>query len=149
MIGMKNLIFINFSKKRFMNRNIVGVSQKNFCKNIQDEKDPGKTIRKGKGGFSKIKEYGKLGLIGYTIMNLFTFSGIFLLFQYKYLDSNKTIIWFEKTGIDKYIDIKKYVNKLGPTYFNVAVAYAVNSVADIIKIPTLLFLLKLYTKGRK
>jgi hypothetical protein len=101
---------------------------------------------KKEGMFAKLKQFGKFGLIFYFTYWAATGIGFYILFKNKILDMDKAISWTEKMGLNKIVDIRKLKDKLGEEYSTVVVAYAVNSLFEIVRLPTTIAFLTFWVK---
>jgi hypothetical protein len=106
-------------------------------------------IEQPKGLFDKLKKFGKFGLIFYSSYVAIAYATFYLLLEYKYLDVNKVIDWFESRGLNKYINIRKRVSKANPKLVNLIVAYILNQVFEVVRLPTTILFLTYWMRRRK
>ena len=77
------------------------------------------------------------------------FSSFYFLIKYKYINTDKFINYCEEKGVTKYVDIKSIKEKAGDQYADLAVAYVINYIFDIIRIPGCLFILSYWFRKAK
>ena len=97
----------------------------------------------------KLKHFGKFGLIFYSCYVFIGFAGFYILLEYKYIDMNKIIIWIEEKGFNKYIDLRKHLNKTNPNLVSFIGAYLLNQLFEIIRLPTTIIILTYIFRKRK
>jgi cell division protein FtsL len=102
-----------------------------------------------KGLMGKIKKFGKFGIIFYSAYVTIAYITFFLLLQYKVIDTNKTITWLEKKGVNKYIDVRKKIEQANPKLVNFIFAYILNQLFEVIRLPTTLLFLTYWMKRAK
>jgi hypothetical protein len=94
---------------------------------------------------SLLKKFGPLGLIIYTIYWISTGLILYILLKRKYIDTDSII---KKTSNNE--TIHKYYNKIekkiGSNNKDIAVAYLLNAVLEIIRLPTFLYFFRKFTK---
>ncbi len=101
-----------------------------------------------KWAFSKLKKFGKFGLIFYTSYVCIAFAGFYILLETKLIKLEKVIQFTEKYGVNKYIDIRKKVDEY-PKMANIVTAYLLNQIFEIIRLPTTILFLTYYFKKYK
>jgi hypothetical protein len=135
---MKKLILFSKSifKKKFIrsfNKNLKYYN-KSDSQNINNEakgnkKEPGK-IKK------LIIEYGKFGLIYWTLLWFISGIGIYFLIEYKFINLEKAKMLLEKYQYEIELDEKK----------KIITAIALNEILEIIRFPFMLFTLRFAKK---
>lgn len=111
-----------------------------FTKDLNNNKSTqSEEPKKREGMMVTLRKMGKKYILIYTLLYFGCLFVIYVMFESKAFDIDKTVEKFNKYELDKYLDLNKYKKKLGDKYANLAVAIVLNEMVEVIRFPLFLY----------
>ncbi len=152
---LKSTINLNSQYSQYKSFNLLNLSIRKFTtkKTTSKSKVVSSNVTKKKsfikGLKDKVKVYGLFGIYCYIFTYIATFGIFYAMTKLKLINSQKFFIKADEWGLNEYIDVKGWQDKLGPTYSDLVVAILINEMVEVIRLPLLVAMLPRIVKRFK
>lgn len=136
------------NNSNFKNKNTVyyKIANYKFCDDNGVKNNSNFNMKKKFSLLSSIKKYGKTGFILYWSLNAVSLIALYGAIRYEYINKKKILDKVKGTFLEN--SYNKLIDKIGENKADFAVAYVANYPLDLIRIPLIILILKLFFKKK-